>query len=106
MHVACKNTTIILMGDLNTDVVTKKGKDESELVTMMGKLTRRLHTCRRAKLSFTMMSLLYELTRHLGRVMVWHRSTVMRCECCATSPGKWLVMMVASRMTLIGRRTV
>ena len=39
----CKNTTVILMGDLNTDVVTKKGKDESELVTMMDKL--RLTSC-------------------------------------------------------------
>ena len=39
----CKNTTLILMGDLNTDVVTKKGKDESELVTMMDKL--RLTSC-------------------------------------------------------------
>ena len=39
----CKNTTLILMGDLNTDVVTKKGKDESELVSMMDKL--RLTSC-------------------------------------------------------------
>ena len=39
----CKNTTLILMGDLNTDVVTKKSKDESELVTMMDKL--RLTSC-------------------------------------------------------------
>ena len=42
-HAYCKNTTLILMGDLNTDIVTKTGRDESELVTMMGKL--RLTSC-------------------------------------------------------------
>ena len=39
----CKKTTLVLMGDLNTDVVAKEGKDESEMRLMMEKL--RLTSC-------------------------------------------------------------
>ena len=42
-HAYCKNTTLILMGGLNTDIVTKTGGGESELVTVMDKL--RLTSC-------------------------------------------------------------